>query len=312
MNGYNDILCFKQWLVKYCGLFLISSIMFFTSLILADTKDFIDQNLECSDRLISLPSINTNRNVIINASGAKFKEKYYPDIDNLQRHLEHLSTIKYVNGITRIMINLMLVTSEGRLDVLRSTFAINVNMRFSMSDEVHHIETYEIKYSLYEIFNDRLGRVVISDDPAHLKVLRHMRLVIMEAFSETFLDFINERVIAFDDNKQHDHSFGLENHRQRSRFLNALNRDLRDIKHDIIKEDQKHKEIARGIIDPDYENTEELNTKVQDFANLRMLEVRALGDGYERDHFRNSLLNGRISQVVNAFRENGSILSSYD
>ena len=285
--------------------------MFFTSFILADTKDHIDQGSECSDQLISIPSINTNRNVIISASEAKFKEKYYPDIENLQRHLEYLSTIKYVNGITRIMINLMLVTSEGRLDVLRSTFAINVNMRFSMSDETH-IETYEIKYSLYEIFNDRLDRVVISDHPAHLKVLRHMRLAIMEAFSETFLDFINERVIAFDDNEQRDHSFGLENHRQRSRFLNALNKDLRDIKHDIIKEDQKHKEIARGIIDPDYENTEELNTRMQDFANFRMVENRMLGDGYERDHFRNSLLNGRLSQVVNVFRENGRVLSSYD
>ena len=105
---------------------------------------------------------------------------------------------------------------------------------------------------------------------------------------------------------------GLENETQRRRFLDALNQDLESIAVESQREIQEHERIARRIIDPNYENTEELNTRMQDFANSRMLENRVLGDGYERDHVRNSLLNGRLSQVVDEFKNHGKFLLSYD
>ena len=294
--------------------------LFCPCFILADTKDRVDQNLECFDQLISIPSINTSRNVIINTSGAGFKEKYYPNIDDLQRHLEYLGTIKYINGITRFMITLMLVTNEGQLDLLRSAFAVNVNRQYSMSDETH-VETYQDKYSFFDMFNTASLKIgVIGEHSNLLQVLRYMRLAIMEAFPETFLDFVNGRALFYSNNTSFSingrQSFlGPENNTQRRPFFNALIRDLSDIERDINREDQKHEEIARDIMRPFRENSNnraEINAKTQDLIDSRRLTSRMADNGYERDHFRNSMLNGRVSQVVNAFRENGSILSSYD
>ena len=321
MNQYDYILYFKERFIRNGFLFLISWILCSYHLALGATADVdrLDSSTGCPDQLISIPFINTNRNVIIDGSKARFKEKYYPDIGNLQRHLEYLSTLKYVNGVTRFMVRLVLIANEGQLDLLKSTFTVNVNRQFSMSGKTY-TETYEEKYTFFDMFNTASLKIgAIAEHPNCLKVLRYMRLAIMEAFSETFLDFVNGRALFYGDGSvvsvNGKQSFlGKENDTQRRPFFNALIRDLANIEGDINREARKHEEVARDTMMPFRERGDmtDINVRTQDLILSRVLADRIFNNGYERDHFRNSMLNGRISQAVNAFRENGRVLSSYN
>ena len=288
-------------LCKWSFLFVIVLILFNSNLALAEFGDNIDQDSKCPIQLITIsPLRNIARNVIIETSKASFRKEYSPSqIEDLQRQLEHLSIIKFQNGMTRFMLKLVLRTSEGQLDLLRSRLTTNMIHRFSMFED--KIERLEAKNSLYDIFKNGtlLGGIFAKNgDRDRRMALIKIRLVIMEAFPNTFLDFVNGKAV--EDNSRYTDilrlgsGLGPENHTQRRRFLDALNQDLESIAVESQREIQEHERIARRIIYPNYENTEELNTRMQDFANSRMLENRMLGDGYERDHVRNSLLKGRF------------------
>ena len=170
-------------------LFIIAFVLLHPHLALTEVGDSTDQNLACSEQLISIPSLNTAKNVIIDTSKARFRKEYSPSqIEDLQRQLESLSTIKFQNGMTRFMLTLVLRTSKGQLDLLRSHLVTSMIHSFSIFDDEVKTERLEAKYSFYYLFKSGtlLGGTFADSDRDRRRALVKIRLVIMEAFQILF------------------------------------------------------------------------------------------------------------------------------
>ncbi len=166
-----------------------------------------------------------------------------------------------------------------------------------------------LKYSLYDVFRDKLEREIFSGRrDSRFQVVRKMRLAIIAAFPETFLDFVKgEAVDAGDDNKR---ILGLETNEQRRRVINKIIEELDNVAREIDQEQEvrKHERIRRIMeLVEGGSNIDEISASVsaQDMETLRTIDGRLPKNSEGGDHLRNSILKGRLSQIIKELNIDG-------
>ena len=268
----------KPVFIKPCFLIVIGLILCSYNLALGETADGVDSSAECPEQLISVRHLKIGAGLIINTFEARFRKDYYPiPIQRLYLQLEYLIfggrnpvglKLKTVNGQNYLSsgeqspVILVLKTVNGQLDLLESSLTITITER-SNEQAAHH--SRELKYSLLDVFADKLGLKNIEF--SYRTVLRSMRLVIMNFFPKTFSDFINGQAI---DSSVGYASLGLHTEGQRKRFLRMISDDLNKV---------KVEEHWLSVLAAD--------------ADLR--DDRLKG---EKDFFKNLLLTGHLAQMI--------------
>ena len=305
MNKDTCVLYFKQKFIRYG--FLISLILLTSSLSLADNGDRT-VHLTCPMQLTDAVSGSHSYSVVIHASNQLFQEKYYPQIENLYRNLEYLSINRALNGYTKFMVSLALITADGQLDLLRSHLTIRMIGLFSYRVDDHVFSRNEIKYSLYDVFRDKLEREFFGRRELRFQVVRKMRLAIIAAFPETFLDFVKGDAVDFThDNRR---ILGLETNEQRRRVINKIIEELDNVAREIDQEQEvrKHERIRRimELVEGD-NDINEISASVsgQDLELLRRIDGSLPKSSDGGDHFRDSVLKGRLIQIIKELRTPG-------
>ena len=293
MSQYNYILYCREGLIKNSFLFLIGLILCSYNLVLGATPNSV-----CPKQLTAIPLLDTVKGVRIDISEARFIDEYYPEeIENLHWKLGYLS------GGGHNPVSLVLKTADGQLDLLESTFTITIAER---SNEQVDANRRELKYSLFDMFADKLKLkdIAVSDHTT----LRRMRLVIMEAFPETFSDFINGRAIDSSDSASQA-SLGLI-YFNRRQVLTAIVEDLNGM---VDKKTSVHQTVVRKADDETSQAIstirEHLLTPLQNAATRE--DVANTGNDiaahYDFDSFRSSLFSGPLSRRINEFFEDPTI-----
>ena len=309
MDRYNCILYCKERLISHIWLFLIVLILCSYNLALGETADTesFDSNPVCSGKLIPVLPLK-GRNVMIDASEAILREEYYSQnqMENLHWKLEYLSIA--MNGLGRI--NLVLKTFDGQLDLLESSFTTTVIEK--PLDGQAATSSRELKYSFFDIFAGKLQLKNIEF--SYHTTLRRIRLVIMEAFPRTFVDFINNQAVESSNNEDYSSiGIGLADPFHRCQVLTGIVEDLNAMT------DAEIPVIQTPTIQADDETLQAISTirehlrpanavNKDDLKNFeRDIVARLKGISYDFDSFRRSLFRGPLAQAIDQFYEDYTI-----
>ena len=307
MNQYKYILYFREWCIRTNFLFLISLILCSYHLALGETSDTdeTNSNVVCPGKLIPVAPLK-GKNVTIDTSEAILGKEYYSQdrMKDLHWKLEYLSVA--VNGLGHI--SLVLKTFNGQLDLLESSFSTTVVDQ----QPDGQVTNRELKYSFFDIFAGKLQLKNI--DFSYHTTLRRMRLVIMEAFPKTFVDFINNQAVESSNNESYRSiGIGLAAPFHRRQVLTGIVEDLNAmidggdpvLQTPTIQTDDETAQAISTI----RENLRPANAATKDdLKNFeRDIVARFNGIPYDFESFRRSLFEGPLTQAIDQFYEDYTI-----